>query len=179
MQDTLEDWEEIGPPTAQYQRHYLLDEAAQALRLTPITIRQYIRKGKISARKVGRKWVIPIDAIARFMYNSSGKTANPAVPMGVVYVWADEGGELLVDYQIVGNLELSAFDSSQTVASFMGIEAGPLWCVLLPALAPGAFLEDLNLISPGISQEDRSPYYNRPYSPPHATAYKVVHLSLQ
>ena len=64
----------------------------KALKLSPITVRRYIREGKIFARRVGRerKWRIPADAIARFIYNLEThrqKASEDCTVMGILEVW--------------------------------------------------------------------------------------------
>ena len=43
----------IGDLTA-----YDVGDLAKMLQLTPITIRQYIREGRIPGRKFGKKWIV-------------------------------------------------------------------------------------------------------------------------
>lgn len=52
---------------------YTVQEVAEALDLTPATIRRYIKSGTIKAQKVGSKWYIT-DANLEYVF--SGDTDN-------------------------------------------------------------------------------------------------------
>lgn len=179
-QTILEDWAEIGSPTARYQRHYLVEEVAEALRLTPITVRQYVREGKMHAQKLGRKWMIPVDSVARFMYNSGYKTAEESVPMGVLYAWADDDGKILADYRFVSAHELATFCTTESMQEFMELPKNTAyWCELFPVLTQDSLLEDLALITPSLNQDDRTPFCDNKYSFPATLEYQLTQLALQ
>lgn len=131
VQDSLWLWKTAAGPKSQNQDHYLVKDAAKALRLDPITIRGYIREGKIFARKLGKKWLIPADAIARYIYNNdpaNQERADDDIPMGVVIASVDsEDGNIedqIVDYRIVSDKELQLFETEADLANFMGNEYG-------------------------------------------------------
>ena len=46
---------------------YTIEEAAQALRMHPKTVRSLVTSGKIKAVKGGKSWLIHPDAIAEWM----------------------------------------------------------------------------------------------------------------
>lgn len=147
-QDILEDWGEISSPTTHSQDHYSIEDAAIALRLSQITLRQYVREGKVFGRRIGRKWLVPSDSIARYIYNAEHtQPAEEAVPIGVVVVWADEEGSALADYQFASATELSAFSDVADLSRFMNITPGRgLWCELWPVLAYQEIYRDTGLI---------------------------------
>ena len=47
---------------------YTLDEVAEIMSMSVITIRQYVRMGKLNAIKVWRNWMVPSNEIARLIY---------------------------------------------------------------------------------------------------------------
>lgn len=154
VQAMLEDWEEIGGPQTESQEHYLVEDVAKSLRLSPITVREYTREGKIFARKLGRKWLIPVDAVARYIYNASHEQkADDHIPMGVVFVWSDRDGSILADYRFVSDKELVNFSSQADLKRFMGVKEGTgFWCELFPVLACENLLEDVGLLSPTLNE---------------------------
>lgn len=156
-QSTLEDWATIGPPNAEYQKHYTAEEAARALRLTSITIRQYVREGRIFARKLGRKWLIPEDAIARFMYNSSHtEPADPDIPMGVLFLWSDKDMEALADYTILSAKELEEYANRGEDSAFvLGPHSGRYKYELSSVIACQSFLEQIGLLEFSVGNTDK------------------------
>jgi excisionase family DNA binding protein len=50
---------------------YSVPELSQLLSLHPVTIRNYIRGGRIRAQKVGRSWRISSDNLKEFLNGSS------------------------------------------------------------------------------------------------------------
>jgi excisionase family DNA binding protein len=45
---------------------FTLDEVSKALGVTKFTLRKYIKEGKLSAQKVGGRWLISQEAISQF-----------------------------------------------------------------------------------------------------------------
>lgn len=54
---------------------YRVEEAAEALRLTRDAIYELIRSGQLRSFKVGRRRLIPIDALAEYVASMSGDVA--------------------------------------------------------------------------------------------------------
>lgn len=48
-------------------------EAARAIGIKPRTVREWIRRGKIGAIKVNRKWAIPEEEVSRIIKERRGK----------------------------------------------------------------------------------------------------------
>ena len=48
-------------------RLYNADEAAKAMNISERTVKQYIRDGKLSAQKVGGRWMVSEENIKRFL----------------------------------------------------------------------------------------------------------------
>lgn len=147
-QAALEEWADLGPPTAECQKHYTVGDVATALRLTPITIRQYVREGRIFARKLGRKWLVPEDAVARFMYNAShSMPADPDVPMGVLFIWSDQQTNALADYKVLSARELEDYaihGMNGTIADIPRLERYRY--ELSSVIECEAFLEEVGLL---------------------------------
>jgi len=49
------------------KQFFRVDEVAQLLGVTPQTVRNWIREGKITAIRFGRPHLIPIDEVARLL----------------------------------------------------------------------------------------------------------------
>lgn len=180
-QEMLEDWEEIGPPHAPYQTHYIVDEVATALRLEPVTVRQYLREGKLLGRKIGRKWQVSSDSIVRYIYNASHEEeADPDIPMGVVFVWSDRMGELLADYRFVSNRELETFSSYEVVYAFMDINSDTnYWIELWPIIACEHILEDVSLLDHSVDALATQRLHQPIFNLPHTIRHSMVHLAKQ
>ena len=54
---------------------YTPQEVAEELRVTPQTIRNWIKDGTLEARKIGRKWLIPA-AVFKRLLEEEGKQAS-------------------------------------------------------------------------------------------------------
>lgn len=54
-------------------RLFTCEEVAAATKSTPLTIRQYCREGILQARKVGRRWLIPENAVRQYFGIGPGK----------------------------------------------------------------------------------------------------------
>ena len=50
---------------------YTVIELSQKFDVSPLTIRNYIKKGELKGRKFGRKWLVPESALKEY-FNSSG-----------------------------------------------------------------------------------------------------------
>lgn len=48
-------------------RFYTVAEAAEALKVTPQTIRKYIKEGKLEAKRIGRPLLITENNLKRFL----------------------------------------------------------------------------------------------------------------
>ena len=46
---------------------YSVRELAKILPITPLTIREYIRKGKIKGRKIGKNWYVTKENLEAFL----------------------------------------------------------------------------------------------------------------
>lgn len=58
-------------------RLFTVDEVATATGTTPLTIRAYLRAGKLHGKKVAGKWLLTEDAI-RAYFTDEGPTPGPA-----------------------------------------------------------------------------------------------------
>lgn len=56
-------------------RLFSVNEISQMLNVTPITLRTYIKNGKLTAQKVGVKWYVTEESLRDF-FNSKGKESN-------------------------------------------------------------------------------------------------------
>lgn len=54
---------------------YRVEEAAEALRLTRDAIYELIRSGQLRSFKVGRRRLVPIDALTEYVASRSGDAA--------------------------------------------------------------------------------------------------------
>lgn len=54
------------PPRADAEQDYTVEEVAKRMRVTPRTIREEIKRGKLKATRVGRFWRITAEALARY-----------------------------------------------------------------------------------------------------------------
>lgn len=61
---------------------YGVADVAQEVGVTPATVRQWIRGGKLVARKIGREWVITEEAVRFFI--AGGEPAEPAEHEGPI-----------------------------------------------------------------------------------------------
>jgi len=55
-----------------------LTQAAARLGLSPSTLRNQVRAGRLAARKVGRDWTVTEREVARYAAESQGKAGRPA-----------------------------------------------------------------------------------------------------
>jgi excisionase family DNA binding protein len=55
---------------------YRVDEVARLIGVTDQTLRNWIREGKIQARRFGRPHMIPLEEVARLLGKSPEETAN-------------------------------------------------------------------------------------------------------
>ena len=159
QQDALEGWEQLVGPNVEYQDHYLVEDVARGLRLSPVTIRQYIREGKIFARKLGRRWYVPADAVARYIYNELHEDkAAGYVPMGIILIWADTPEiSPLIGYKFVSDKELINLTDVSALFQEVDIAENPTMCLeLWPVWALDHCLEDIGLISPNLRELERT-----------------------
>jgi excisionase family DNA binding protein len=59
-------------------KYFTATEAAEMLGVMPRTVWQYIKEGKITARKIGRSWKITPESLKEFI---EGKQAEPTLPI--------------------------------------------------------------------------------------------------
>ena len=59
-------------------KFYTATEAAKIMGIMPRTVWQYIKDGKLSARKIGRSWKITPECLKEFI---EGKQAEPTRPI--------------------------------------------------------------------------------------------------
>lgn len=52
---------------------YSLQELSESLKLTLISLRSYVRQGKLKARKVGTRWYVSEDNLKEFFNNPEAK----------------------------------------------------------------------------------------------------------
>ncbi|MFD1639456.1 helix-turn-helix domain-containing protein [Evansella tamaricis] len=77
-------------PQIELQDLYTLDEVAKILGKSLVTIRQYVREGKLKGVKKWRNWMIPSNEIARFLYESQiGVKLEKGTPILVAIVCMD------------------------------------------------------------------------------------------
>lgn len=159
-QASPEAWGEIDGPQTKYQDHYVVKDVAKALCLSPVTVRQYIREGKLFARKLGRGRYIPADAIARFIYNETHEQkAADYIPMGIVLIQAGvPETDPLIGYRILSDKELVAYPSAS--ASSLREELGipddtDVFFKLRAVLELDHVLEDIGLVTPNLRELQR------------------------
>jgi hypothetical protein len=71
---------------------FTLEEMAIITEMSPLTLRQYVREGKIKAHKKWREYMVTANEIARFMYQrETGKKVSPEVAIGVAVIERDRG----------------------------------------------------------------------------------------
>lgn len=185
QQTALEAWEEVGEPTVEYQDHYLVEDVAKGLRLSPITVRQYIREGRIFARRFGRRWYVPADAIARYIYNESHKEkAADYVPMGIILAWADTPEiSPLIGYKFVSDKELVNLVSVSSLFRELGIPENSTMCLeLWPVSALDHCLEDIGLITPNLRELERKGsemFYSNVFEMPPMMRTRLLQLALE
>lgn len=46
---------------------YTINEVAELLQIRPETARKYIKEGKLEAQKVGRRLLVPVECLRRFL----------------------------------------------------------------------------------------------------------------
>jgi len=178
IQESLEDWETDTDPKNEWQVHYNVEDVAKALKLSPITVRQYIREGKIFARRVGRKWRIPADAIARFIYNETHEQkASEIVPMGILEVW--EGvpeHSNIIKYFILSNREL-VIPIEQFIKQ-MKIDEKYL-CELWRVNSQDRILEEIGLISPSLDdmKKEKDTLVATPFDFPPTIKHELIALA--
>lgn len=49
------------------KKFYLVDDLVKILPITSLTIREYLRKGKIKGRKIGRLWYVSEENLGAFL----------------------------------------------------------------------------------------------------------------
>lgn len=52
--------------------YYLTQQAAEKLGLSAMTIRLWIRQGKLKAKRIGARWRIPVSEVNRLLAESEG-----------------------------------------------------------------------------------------------------------
>jgi excisionase family DNA binding protein len=63
------------PIDFQGHRLYTILETAKALRVTPQTVRNYVKVGRLTAQRVGRPLLIPEDSVKALLGISRGATS--------------------------------------------------------------------------------------------------------
>lgn len=58
------------------KQFFRVDDVAQLLGVTPQTIRNWIREGKITAKRFGRPHLIPLDEVARLVGKAPEEVAR-------------------------------------------------------------------------------------------------------
>lgn len=58
------------------KQFFRVDDVAELLGVTPQTIRNWIREGKITAKRFGRPHLIPLDEVARLLGKTPEETAR-------------------------------------------------------------------------------------------------------
>jgi len=183
QQDALDGWEQLVGPNVEYQDHYLVEDVAKGLRLSPVTIRQYIREGKIFARKFGRRWYIPADAVARYIYNElHEEKAADYVPMGIILIWADTLEDSpIIGYKFVSDKELvSLTDVSAMFQEVDIVENSTMLLELWPVWALDHCLEEIGLISPNLRELERTDskmFYSHAFEIPSMTKANLLKLT--
>ena len=185
IQEELEAWGEINGPQTEYQDHYVVKDVAKALCLSPVTVRQYIREGKLFARKLGRNWYVPADAIARFIYNETHEEkAADYVPMGIVLIWAGfPESSPLIGYRILSDKDLVRYAS--TSASSLKQEYGiaddmDVYFELWSVVELDHVLEDIGLITPNLQElrkQGSVMFYDGAFEMPPMMRTRLLHLA--
>jgi len=55
------------PITIEDMKLYTVQELSKLLDVTIITLREYIRQGKLRGQKVGGKWIVTYDSLKEFL----------------------------------------------------------------------------------------------------------------
>jgi excisionase family DNA binding protein len=55
------------------QNVYTVQEVAEALKITPQTVRAYIKQGRLKGQRVGRPLLISEDSLKKFLYIATQK----------------------------------------------------------------------------------------------------------
>jgi excisionase family DNA binding protein len=58
------------------QQFYRVEQVAALMGVTPQTIRNWIREGRLKARRIGRPHLIPLDEIAKLLEKTPEETAK-------------------------------------------------------------------------------------------------------
>jgi len=112
------------PIQAENNDLYTLEEVAEIVSMSIVTIRQYVRNGKLKAFKQWKNWMVPSNEVARLLYErKNGKKLSPDKVMLVVLDGDLYEEDSYIDqYQIVTvtdileNIQLkSTFDIDQYI----------------------------------------------------------------
>lgn len=55
---------------------YTLKELTELLSLSTVTLRLYLKNGKLKGQKIGRRWLVSKDNLVSFLEGKSGKKRN-------------------------------------------------------------------------------------------------------
>lgn len=66
----------MGIIQAENVKLYDLNELKRILHLSKVTIRGYIKQGKLNARKLGRNWYVDGESLQRFLQGKQGATTT-------------------------------------------------------------------------------------------------------
>lgn len=62
-------------------RFYTIQEIAEALRVTPQTVRSYVKQGRLEAQRVGRPLLIPESSLRSFLGIASGGSRSSNITL--------------------------------------------------------------------------------------------------
>jgi len=65
------------PPTKVFQgkKYFIVEDLVKILKLTPLTVREYLKKGKIASVKVGQRYYVAEQELIKFL--NSGRFTKP------------------------------------------------------------------------------------------------------
>lgn len=78
-------------------RMLTVEEAAHRLRVKPITMREYLRKGRVPGRKIGKKWLIVETDLESFILSDSPSRSTRTSARGMLSHLKEFSSETFMD----------------------------------------------------------------------------------
>lgn len=98
------------------QEFYAIEDLSSLLKLHPITIRRFIREGKLPGRKIGRRWMVSHDDLRAFTHT---ELAGASTPESRTVLDASEAG--ITSVSAVVELRENADAASRIANSIMAM----------------------------------------------------------